>query len=138
MVSTVIKLVTLLAGIILLAALSGPSRAQSDPFAGRPGLADAESEPSSIATCENLKNSLMGFREPTHRVDLWVAGPLTLVHSDGVLSYLVICSAPGVRVMCVTYSNNGMQVGERVMFKGAFSRQDERHISLDPCLASRA
>ena len=35
------------------------------------------------------------------RVDLAIAGQLTLVRGDGALWYLVMCS--DLRVMCVTY-----------------------------------
>lgn len=39
--------------------------------------------------------------------------------------------------MCVTYDDNGMKLGERVTLRGGYSRQDEHHGVLDPCLASR-
>ena len=126
-----------LAITLLFAASVARVLAQEDAFAGRPGLADAEREPASLATCETLQRSLAGFRPPGHRVDLWVTGPLTLVHTDGVLWYLAICSAPGIRVMCVTYNDNGLRVGDRVTLRGAFRPQDERHVVLDPCLATR-
>jgi hypothetical protein len=122
----------------LLAASLARVHAQEDPFAGHPGLADAERQPASLATCETLQWTLAGFKQPAHRVDLWVTGPLTLVHTDGVLWYLVICSPSGIRAMCVTYSDNGMKLGENVTLRGAFTRQDERHVALDPCLASRS
>lgn len=124
--------------MILISAAAPQVIAQDSSFAGRPGLAGAEREPASVATCETLQGSLAGFEQPSHRVDLWVTGPLTLVQTDGVLWYLAICSSPGVRVMCVTYNDNGMKPGERVTLRGAFNRQDERHITLDPCLASRS
>jgi hypothetical protein len=133
-----------LAGAALLlgvaGALSGPGASalsQDRALAGRPGLAEAESEPAAIATCESLHTSLDGFRPPQRRVDLWVAGPLTLVQTDGVLWYLAVCSSPGIRVMCVTYSDNGMKVGERVTLRGAYRAVDDTHVVLDPCLASR-
>jgi hypothetical protein len=106
-------------------------------LAGRPGLAEAESEPAAIAKCESLHASLAGFRPPQRRVDLWVTGPLTLVHTDGVLWYLAICSSPRIRVLCVTYSDNGMKVGEWVTLRGAYRAVDDLHVVLDPCLASR-
>lgn len=106
--------------------------------AERPGLAEAEQAPDSIATCESLEGSLSGFQPPSARVDLWVAGPLTLVHTDGVLWYLAVCSSPGVRAMCITYSGNGMKSGEHVTLRGALRLQDPRHVILDPCLATRS
>jgi hypothetical protein len=115
-----------------------PLSAQDTPITARPGLAEAERPPASPATCENLAMALKGFRAPQRRIDLWVSGPLTLVHTDGVLWYLVVCSQPSVQVMCVTYSDNGMKAGERVTLKGAFEQLDPRHVKLDPCLASRS
>ena len=124
--------------VLLFAASAARVHAQENPFTGRPGLADAEREPALLATCETLQGSLAGFKQPRHRVDLWVTGPLTLIHTDGVLWYLAVCSPPGIRVMCVTYNDNGMRLGERVTLRGAYDRQDERHVALDPCLASRS
>jgi hypothetical protein len=106
--------------------------------ADRPGLAEAEQAPDSMATCESLEGSLSGFQPPRARVDLWVAGPLTLVHTDGVLWYLAVCSSPGIRVMCITYADNGMKSGEHVTVRGALDLQYPRHVVLDPCLATRA
>src|SRR5215207_4189830 len=87
----------LLGSYALLLGLSGPVQPQTDALAGRPGLAEAEHEPVAIATCENLRASLSGFRQPQRRIDLWVTGPLTLVQSDGVLWYLAVCSSPAIR-----------------------------------------
>ncbi|MGL5361265.1 MAG: hypothetical protein ACRDBH_00170 [Bosea sp. (in: a-proteobacteria)] len=111
--------------------------AQDSLFSGRPGLTEAETPPPAIATCETLEAALKGFRAPQRRVDLWVSGALTIVHTDGALWYLVICSQPGVQVMCVTYSDNGMKKGERVTIRGSFEQLDPRHVRLDPCLATR-
>jgi hypothetical protein len=121
----------------LLLGVSTPVLSRDDAFAGRPGLAEAESEPAAIAKCESLHASLAGFRPPQRRVDLWVSGQLTLVHSDGVLWYLAICSSPRIRVLCVTYSDNGMKLGESVTLRGAYRAVDDLHVVLDPCLASR-
>ncbi len=123
---------------LLPAAVPAQQVQAQDAFPGRPGLAEAERQPRSIATCETLERALAGFAPPERRIDLWVSGPLSLVHTDGVLWYLAICSAPGIRVMCVTYSDNGMKIGERVTLRGALRPQDSRHFLLDPCLASRS
>jgi hypothetical protein len=40
-----------------------------------------------------------------------------------------------VQVMCVTYQSNGMKAGDRVLFRGAYTRLDENHVVLGPCLA---
>ncbi len=89
-------------------------------------------------TCDGLAAMLAGLEVPSgDRIDLWASGPLTLIHSDEALWYLAICSDPGIRVMCVTYSDNAMKLGERVLVRGGMRILDETHIVLDPCLASR-
>ena len=127
----------LLALFGLLAGLGPPAVSQDIALSGRAGLAEAEREPAATAKCEDLRASLAGFEPPDRRVDLWVSGPLTLVETDGVLWYLVICSSPGIRVMCVTYSDNGMKLREQVTLRGAYRAVDDAHVVLDPCLASR-
>ena len=73
--------------------------------------------------------------EPSElRVDLAIAGQLTLVRGDGALWYLVMCS--DLRVMCVTYELNDMKVGDTVLFRGGYKRLDANHAVLDPCLAN--
>ena len=68
------------------------------------------------------------------RIDLALAGRLTLVRTDGALWYLVMCS--DLRVMCVTYQSNDMKAGDRVLFRGGYKRLDDNHAVLDPCLAN--
>jgi hypothetical protein len=126
----------LLLGALGLLGSTASGVSQDSSLAGRLGLAEAEREPTGIASCESLQASLAGFQPPERRVDLWVSGPLTLVKTDGVLWYLIVCSSPRIRVMCVTYSDNGMKVGERVTLRGAYRAIDDRHVVLDPCLAS--
>ena len=73
--------------------------------------------------------------EPSEiRIDLAIAGKLTLVKGDGALWYLVMCS--DLRVMCVTYELNDMKVGDTVLFRGGYKRLDANHAVLDPCLAN--
>lgn len=79
---------------------------------------------------------LAGLPDLERRVDLWVIGNLVAVQTDGALWYLVLCSSPDIRVLCVTYERNNMQAGERAIARGAYSRRDENHVLLDPCLAS--
>lgn len=93
-------------------------------------------QPAKVATCADLHASLAGFTPPASRTDLWVKGPLTLIQTDDVLWYLVVCSDPQIRVMCVTYSDNNMKLGDTVVLAGAMEIQDETHVVLDPCLAS--
>lgn len=122
---------------VLAAGLASARPAGAEGLDGRPGLAEAERPPAAVATCGNLHAGLKGFEPPDRRVDLWVSGPLSMVRTDDALWYLVICSQPGIRVMCVTYADNGMKAGDRVTLRGAYRRQDEWHVLLDPCLASR-
>jgi len=78
-----------------------------------------------------------GIPELDHRIDLSVVGSLTAVQTDQVLWYLVLCSGPDIRIMCVTYQSNGMAIGDRVIVKGGYLRRDANHVMLDPCLANR-
>jgi hypothetical protein len=126
---------TPLAAAILVASAA---IAQENPYPGRPGLAYPEGTPEETASCSDLARTIRDFHPPVdERVDLWASGPLTIVDTDKVLWYVGICSIPGIRVLCVTYSDNGMQIGDVVTVRGAMQIQDAKHILLDPCLASR-
>lgn len=57
-------------------------------------------------------------------------------HWNGVPAYLLMCRKPGVQVVCVTYSLDGREVGERVMLGGGYTGSRDGIILLDPCLAS--
>ena len=74
-----------------------------------------------------------GIMPSEERIDLAIAGRLTLVRTDGALWYLVMCS--DLRIMCVTYESNGMKIGDRVLFRGGYKRLDQNHAVLDPCMA---
>jgi hypothetical protein len=78
-------------------------------------------------------------RAPTTdaRITLAIRGKLATVSWNGVLAYLVMCDAPGLQVVCVTYQTNGMQAGDVVIFGGGYERRGPKHIVMDPCLASR-
>ncbi len=65
-----------------------------------------------------------------------ITGRVTLIQTDGVLWYVAVCADPGVRVLCVTYSENDLKLGDNVVLRGGYNRQDRRHVLLDPCLAS--
>ena len=118
--------------------LNCPAQAKSNFFSDRPGLAGAEEMPKQNVACEGLAATIAGLDVPPGvRIDLWASGRLTLVHTDEALWFLAICSAPGIQVMCVTYSDNGMKVGEHILIRGGMRILDETHIVLDPCLASR-
>lgn len=133
MIQALTKTITL--GAVIFAASVGA--AQESPYPGRTGLAFAEGTPETVATCADLAATTRDLRVPAHeRVDLWASGPVTIVDTDRVLWYIGICREPGIRVLCVTYSDNGMQTGDTVTVRGAMRIQDARHILLDPCLAS--
>ena len=87
-----------------------------------------------MARCEEIRAQAEGVDLPRFRVDLAVAGTLTLVRTDGALWYFVLCS--DLRVMCVAYQENDMKAGDRVTVKGGYRRLDANHVVLDPCLAN--
>lgn len=99
-------------------------------------FADADMQPASRARCADLHRLTDDIETGVKRIDLAVEGELTVVHSDGVLTYLGLCKAPDPRVLCVTYRDNGMKPGDRVALAGGYGRPDRDHILLDPCLAS--
>lgn len=139
MVDTILRRSTVIA-LVAAASWSGLSNQafpQEALYDGRPGLAGPEATPPEIATCDTINQTLDGFQPQRDRVDLWISGPLTLVHTDKVLWYLAVCPDTGIRVMCVTYSDNGMKTGDHVVLAGALEIQDRKHAVLDPCLASR-
>ncbi|KAA3498513.1 MULTISPECIES: hypothetical protein [Agrobacterium tumefaciens complex] len=124
--------------VIALLACASSTTAQEDRYPGRPGLTFPEGTPKETAACGDLSRAIRNFRpQSDQRVDLWATGPLTIVDTDGVLFYLGICSQPGIRVLCVTYSDNDMRLGEVVTVRGGMRIQDDQHVLLDPCLASR-
>lgn len=114
-----------------------PSMASGDIFADRPAFSEAEQPVQTPAECSDVRRMADGISELDYRIDLSVVGSLTAVQTDQVLWYLVLCSAPEIRIMCVTYQSNGMAIGDRVIVKGGYQRRDANHILLDPCLANR-
>jgi hypothetical protein len=119
---------------LLFLAAVGAAQAQdccdpASPF--RAGEAYAETP----ATCETLAHWVERAPQVDARITMSVRGPLVAVEFDGALAYLIMCEAPGVQVMCVTYSTNGMQPGDNVLFAGGYLRVGETQVMLDPCLA---
>ncbi len=110
--------------------------AWSQETAPKTPFADADMQPAFRARCEDLHRLTDGVKTSAKRIDLAVEGELTVVHSDGVLTYLGLCRPPDPRVLCVTYRDNGMKPGDRVALAGGYGRPDGEHILLDPCLAS--
>lgn len=105
-------------------------KAPDSPF--MPGEAYAEVP----ATCETVADWIDKAPETDSRVTMSVLGDLVAVEWDGALAYLVMCPESGVQIMCVTYSKDGRNVGDTVLFAGGYNRVGERQIMLDPCLAS--
>jgi len=103
-------------------------------FAKRPAFSQGDQPPQKVARCEEIRAQAEGVDLPRFRVDLAVAGTLTLVRTDGALWYFVLCS--DLRVMCIAYQENAMKVGDRVTVKGGYRRPDDNHVVLDPCLAN--
>ncbi|WP_271899174.1 hypothetical protein [Candidatus Phyllobacterium onerii] len=101
------------------------------PFRPGEGYADKP------ATCKTIAGWLERAPQVDARITLSVRGALSAVEFDGALAYLVICAEPDVRVMCVTYSTNGMRPGDVVLFAGGYSRVGTKQVMLDPCLASK-
>jgi len=120
----------LLIGLLLA---GGAAQAQ-DILADKPAFSRAEVPARSSAQCGELRAMAEGVPDDIDRIDLSVAGKLTLVKSDGALWYLVVCS--DLRVMCVTYQGNDMKIGDTVEMRGAYRRLDRNHAVLDPCLAT--
>jgi hypothetical protein len=121
---------------LLSAAALFSSALADDALKGRPALAEAEVPAERAAECGELRSMLRDLPELDRRIDLWVAGDALAVQTDGALWYLVLCAAPDISVLCVTYEDNGMKKGDRIIVRGAYSRRDDDHVMLDPCLAS--
>lgn len=121
---------------------AGRSFAQADVpesfFADRPAFARAEQTVRQPASCEDVGAQLPSEVPRETRIDMAIAGPVSLLQTDGALWYVAVCAEPGVRVLCVTYEANGLKVGDRAVLRGGYSRQNPRHVMLDPCLASPA
>jgi hypothetical protein len=119
--------------LVAFAFLASPCLA-ANTLDNRPAFSAGDLPPERHAACEEVRTMSVGLAPSETRIDLAVEGRLTLVKTDGVLWYLVMCS--DVRVMCVTYQGNDMKAGDRVLFMGGYKRLDENHAVLDPCLAN--
>lgn len=132
------------AAIGLLTALAilcaGRSWAQTDRpdsfFQNRPAFARAEQDIKQPASCEDISGQLPPEVPRDTRIDMAINGAVSLIQTDGALWYIAVCAEPGVRVLCVTYEANGLKLGDKAVLRGGYSRQNPRHIMLDPCLAS--
>jgi hypothetical protein len=124
----------LVLAVVMAGAVPVPGLAD-DVLTGRAGLAEAEMPPERVAKCGELRTALRDLPEIERRIDLWVEGNALGIQTDGALWYVVVCSTPDISVLCVTYDKNEMKVGDYVQARGAYSRRDENHVMLDPCLA---
>ena len=124
----------LFVALVMVGAVPVPGSAH-DTLTGRAGLAEAEMPPERVAKCGELRAALRALPEFERRVDLWIEGNAVGIQTDGALWYVVVCSTPDIRVLCVTYDKNEMKVGDYVQARGAYSRRDDNHVLLDPCLA---
>ncbi|MCC2609097.1 hypothetical protein [Neorhizobium petrolearium] len=100
------------------------------PFRMGEGYADRP------ATCETVKHWIDHAPPTDDRITLTISGRLVAVDWDGTLAYLVMCDEKDVQVMCITYSKEGRNIGDPVLFAGGYARFGARRIMLDPCLAS--
>jgi hypothetical protein len=96
-----------------------------------------EDYPDEPATCATIATWMERAPDTSERITLGIRDRLVAVEFSPVLTYLVMCEAPGVQVMCVTYQPGGLAPGDVVLFGGGYSRRGEKQIILDPCLASR-
>jgi hypothetical protein len=130
----------MLAGVCLtfcgLAFAQDPSAVPEDFFANRPAFSPPEQAARMPATCETVRTQLPNAVPADTRVDMAIRGPVSLIQTDGTLWYVAVCSDPGVRILCVAYGGNELKLGDQVILRGGYSRQDDRHVLLDPCLAS--
>jgi hypothetical protein len=122
--------------LLLLACMSSTLGAADccdpkSPFRPGEGWADKP------ATCENIAYWADRAPATNARISLAIKGRLSAVEWTGVLAYLVMCDAPGLQVVCVTYQTNGMRAGDIVVFGGGYERRGAKRVVMDPCLASR-
>lgn len=126
-----------LPALLLAALLAAASARANDPLAARPAFSYGEEPARAPAGCAALRAMTEGLPPIESRISLAVVGEVTAIQTDGALWYLVMCASPDLRVLCVTYESNDMKRGDPVLFRGGYSRIDEDHVALDPCLASR-
>jgi len=104
-------------------------------FIDRPAFSQPE-QAGKPASCKSIAAQLPDSLPADSRVDMAIAGTVSLVRTDGALWYVAVCADPGVRVLCVTYGAGDLKPGDNAVLRGGYNRQDRRHVLLDPCLAS--
>jgi hypothetical protein len=101
----------------------------------RPAFSEANEPAKRPATCEELRRMSAGLNSPDLRIDLAIVGQLTAIRPNGAFWSMEMCR--DLYVMCLAYQSSDLKVGDRVLFRGAYSRLDENHVVLGPCLADR-
>jgi hypothetical protein len=101
----------------------------------RPAFSDANEPAKRPATCEELRRMSAGLNAPNLRIDLAIVGQLTAIKPNGAFWSMEMCR--DLYVMCLAYQSNDLKVGDRVLFRGTYTRLDENHVVLGPCLADR-
>jgi hypothetical protein len=125
--------------LVIMAMAAAPFSVIAQESAEPSPFADADMQPNIRARCDEIRRLTEGRETGEVRVDFSVTGSLALVHFDGALTYLGLCGTPPEpKVLCITYKDNGMKIGDVVTITGGYSRPDEDHIVLDPCLAFQA
>jgi hypothetical protein len=123
-------------GLVLAAGQAAAQSLLPDSFfVDRPAFSHPE-QPGKPASCESIAAQLPDSVPRDSRVDMAIAGTVSLIRTDGALWYVAVCAAPGVRVLCVTYGAGDLKLGDKAVLRGGYNRQDSRHVLLDPCLAS--
>jgi hypothetical protein len=126
----------MMVALLCTAQVAAQSIVPDDFFVARPAFSRPEQVAPKPASCDNVAGQLPDSVPADVRVDLAIIGRVSLVQTDGALWYIAVCLAPDVRVLCVTYSDNGLKIGDNAVLRGGYNRQDRRHVLLDPCLAS--
>jgi hypothetical protein len=119
--------------VLALALLASPCLA-AGILDNRPAFSEANEPAKRPATCEELRRMAAGLNSDL-RVDLAIVGQLTGIRPNGAFWSMEMCR--DLFVMCLAYQSSDLKVGDRVLFRGAYSRLDENHVVLGPCLADR-
>jgi hypothetical protein len=125
--------------VLALALVASPCLTSPSLAAGildnRPAFSEANEPAKRPATCEELRRMSAGLNSPDLRIDLAIVGQLTAIRPNGAFWSMEMCR--DLYVMCLAYQSSDLKVGDRVLFRGAYSRLDENHVVLGPCLADR-
>lgn len=126
--------------LLVLAAIMAPVQAVLGQGRLNSGsFAPADVIPERPARCDEIKDVIRNVPSPAglDRIDFGAVSALSLVHFDGVLAYMGICDEPDAKVLCVTYSTNGLRIGDSVVVTGSYRKMAPNFVILDPCLTSR-